>query len=194
MLPDFVKVRKPIAEAVTHTLRQLIRQRPLIGAIQQEYFFEGHAWGAFGEDVDDGRHGFREIQTPSAVPTKELIERGPEALLSRLPELAAAMADQIEKRMLDRIVEAASEGGGKAVVQADMPETFDAWLDNLKALEIDFDSEGAPILPMMVGSGALLARLKSWESDPDNKTKLEAVLRAKREEFDAREGNRTLAD
>src|SRR5689334_11752508 len=111
MLPDFVKVRVPVNEAITRLLRRFVRQRPIISSIQSERFFEGHSWGGYGEEVDAAR-SFRRIETPSEVPTAELIERGPAALLERLPQLANGMADQLEKMMIRRMKEAAEKPDG----------------------------------------------------------------------------------
>ena len=195
MLPDFPSLKAPVIEAFTKELRAAVNARPLLRALHREYHPEGRGFSAMGETDQAQVSRYRRVAMPATLHAEEIIKDGSEALLGKVNDLAAGMAEAIEKGIRERLDKAASEGSPGVHVLTQSPTTFDEYLEGLEKHEIPFDHEGRPHLPRLVHSDpSLEARMRQWFEDDTCRTKMNAFLHRKKAQFDARESDRKLAD
>ncbi len=195
MLPDFPKVKQPITDRVNFALRRLVNSHPMLQGIGREFHQEGRSWAAYGESAEDKRHSYEHYELPHGLPVDELIADGPQAIVSRIPDLARPMAESIVEGLMKRIQEAAADENVTAARSAGNPQTFDEYLDALRGFKIEFGEDGKPRMPtMLITDPSLEPRIRGWLADPECREKLKALVEEKKVEFDARESNRTLAD
>ncbi len=195
MLPDFLYVKEAIARAVNAVLRNMVDASPLVGMVRKERHYEGSGWSPYGEDAEVVGRRYKEIRQPAELGRDDLIEKGPNAIAEMLPKMARAAAAQIEMMMRQTMEDAAAAGSPHAATFQGMPSSCEQIIELLERMQIDFDDEGRPIMPgLVVTDVAVLRRISEFEADPRCRAKLEALLKEKKEAYDAREAARALVD
>jgi hypothetical protein len=87
---------------------------------------------------------------------------------------------------------------GNVISGKGKPFTFDHFLEALEKMLIDFDEDGNPFMPSILISPEDWERIKSdfpkWDTDPENKKKIQSIINKKRDEWYDRESHRKLVD
>jgi len=197
MLPDFPKIKKKHVEAINRYLKDLIHQEPLFSGIREEHHFEGNRM--FYKTVD-GEPNETEYQVASSefmVKREDVIAKGPMAYIENIKGLAEEMNRQKAKYFFDKMKEV-TEKTGNIVDGKGQPINFELFLETIKKMWVDFDDAGNPILPTMVVSPELGAKLSKllpeWERNPEYNKAYKEVIELKRKEWHDRESHRKLVD
>lgn len=91
-----------------------------------------------------------------------------------------------------------TEKTGNAIDAGGRPFSFDLLIAALDKVELDFGSDGKARFPTLVLNPQAYAdvqkKMAEWDKDPSCQSRLEDVIRRKREEFREREARRRLVD
>ena len=140
---------------------------------------------------------YETIEFEQAVGVDELIEKGPEAYLERVPKIAAQIIDAQHKTIFGKINEVTSRTGMVTDARG-KPFSPEMLLESLKKMEISFDQTGEARMPTLVMAPKLADSVKDklpeWDKDPELKRRLNAIIQKKRQEWIDRENSRKLVD
>lgn len=120
-----------------------------------------------------------------------------EEIISIIDEKAEEMGAQMARHHLKIISEAAEEVGN--VVDASNKKLSpDLFLEAIGKMSISFDKDGKPNLPTMIISqkmGDEWRRVAAEaNADPEHNAKFKALMKQKKEEYDAEQASRKLVD
>jgi len=197
MLPDFPGIKGKIRKRLSEEIDKEIRKDPLLSRIRIQHVNEGNVL------TSTSVNGFRETVEYKPIPAdfeitkEEIIDKGPIALFSRIPEISKKVAEG-RSRLLFEKMEEVTERTGKIVDAKSRPLSPQIILDALEIVEIDFDEYGNPIFPDLVIDENQYQKIKDripeWESDLELLRKHRELIEKKRREWIDRESNRKLVD
>jgi len=197
MLPDFPGLKDKGREALTKLMRDLSRQDGLIALIPRGRDFEGDKMSSGTVDGQVRDSEYTTIQTETSIPIEELIEKGFLAHIEHARKAAADMQRQETQMIFKQLIEVTEKTGNK-VDNTGRPLTFETYLDLLNKVWIEFDDNGKPFMPTLVGGPAVSQKFKElmpqWAVDPEFNAKLETIFVNKKKEWDDRESHRKLVD
>lgn len=191
MLPDFVKVKAPVVQALNEQLQKIVGAHPRLSGIGHVHFFEGEDWS----QGDEPGSPFREFSVPFTVENRDVIARGPAVFFEQVPAVAAAHADLLVRRAQEVFEEAAKAGNPNFGFMPSTQFSFEEYLQLIERMEIQFDVGGVAVMPTWEPANQEVEeRIAAWLADPELQKRFDAVIDHKREAWRAREGNRKLAD
>jgi len=197
MLPDFPKIKEKLKEAINRYLQNLVRQEPFLSQIRVEHHFEGNRMSSGTEDGELDQSEYKEISGEFSIKKEDIIAKGPMAFIENVYNTAEEIKKQKAKLVFEKLKEV-TDKTGNVVNGKGQPFTFDLFIEMLEKIWIDFDDQGKPLLPTVVVSPELGAKLKEklpeWESNPEYKERFEDLIERKRKEWNDRESNRKLVD
>lgn len=197
MLPDFPRQKAHFAKRMSQLIAEKIRRNPLLGLIPIHSMREGRAVevespGGFKHLTDIAEASFM-----SSVAEDDLIKKGPTAYLEQVDAIAERFIEA-QHRMLASTVTRVTDEAGMTIDAKGQPFSVEQLIEGLERMSLPFDEKGAPKLPTIVAHPVLAAKIRqemeSLESNPDLKRRYDAAIEAKRQEWLARENNRTLVD
>ncbi|MGD0919732.1 MAG: hypothetical protein ABSB22_25120 [Thermodesulfobacteriota bacterium] len=184
-------------EAINKYLKDLIHQDPLFSEIREEHHFEGNRMSYKTVDGEPDETEYQAASSEFMVKREDVIAKGAMAYIENIKGLAEEMNRQKAKYFFDKMKEV-TEKTGNIVDGKGQPMNFDLFLESIKKVWIEFDDGGNPILPTMVVSPELEAKLSKllpeWEKNPEYKKAYEEVIELKRKEWNDRESHRKLVD
>ncbi len=128
--------------------------------------------------------------------TVDEVKKDPFIIYEKLFESATEFAKQQVQMTITGISEITELTDN--VVQSKGEFTVEDFFESLEKVEIDFDKNGKPRLPSIVGApdfiDKMIAALKKSEHLPENKVKMDKIIDLKRKQWNDRENNRKLVD
>lgn len=167
---------------------------PAMGSISRHRIFEGKQSVIIRPDGEENETKFHAFSADSEIPSKTLLYSSLNEILECFIPVAEAMAKDHEKMFFETMDEVTKKTGN-IVHGGGQPLSHEKILEVLEVIQIDFDSDGSPIMPTMIISPAMEPRLKELMNDPSAKefeAKQNAIIERKRLEWRDREANRTL--
>lgn len=191
VLPDFLKVKERILQALNLALQSIVDAHPRLGDMRRVHFFEGDQWDQGAETGSP----FHEFSIPFAIDRKAVIDRGPAVFFEQVPALGAAHADLLIQRA-QAVFELAAKSGNPNVGRLESTQfTFEEYLELLKRVDIRFDGSGKAVMPTWEPPNREVEeRIAAWLLDPILRLRFDAIIDNKREEWRARESDRKLVD
>jgi hypothetical protein len=112
---------------------------------------------------------------------------------------ARELGDSLGKQRLEGITDELERNPNSGAVAFDLktPITFDSFLVLVGKVRIDFDSNGAAILPEFNDErvqAKIIQDLKVWLQNPEFSTRWDTLIQQKRKDFNEREAHRRLVD
>ena len=159
MLPDFPNVKRKFRERVNEYLRALVRQDPLLSQIREQPYFEGNRMSSIDATGKSTESTYRTVSSQYSIRREDVIAKGPTAFIENIKNVAEEIKKQKAKLLFDRINEA-TEKTGNTVDGKGGPFTFELFMELLGKIVIEFDGRGNPILPTLVISPEIGAKLK----------------------------------
>jgi hypothetical protein len=201
MLPDFRAVKAELTEHALNYMRKHIDTAdPIIRDIRKTVQHEGdvHTYTTtdgeqremdYGTSLEGAIVFTREERTSGDLTVRDVFER--------VHKAADEMVGQSARHMFDIIGKAAEEVGN-TVSAGSGPMTFDLFLETIDRMQVDFDEDtGKPTFQLVMGPELAEKTRKladEWESNPEYTARHDALIRRKREEWNAREARRKLVD
>lgn len=120
-----------------------------------------------------------------------------EEIISIIDEKAEDMGAQIARHHL-KIISEAAEDAGNVVDASSKKLSPDLFLEAIGKMSISFDKDGKPNLPTMIISQKMADEWRrvtaEADADPEHNAKFEALMKQKKEEYDAEQASRKLVD
>jgi hypothetical protein len=197
MLPDFPQIKSSIQKEINNYLRGSTKASPIMSKIRVVRQFEGDSMAIQTEDGETDASPYEEIREEFKIDLGAIIENGPTALVENIQNAAETMSQKQSELVFKRISEVVDKSG-RTVNGGGKPFSFEVYLEGLQTVDIDFDKDGKPRLPVLCGPPTFAAKvkamLKDLENNQDYKNRFDAVIEEKRKEWNARESNRILVD
>ena len=193
-LQRFPSIHRAFDEAaVAFVARVAQASDPLLARIAEQGVPEGDM---LVQHTPSGKRriDMQEVLTKISVPHRAVRETSVIELAAALQKAGRELAGQKARMLLNCLRQITSETGN--VTSGKGRPGFDAMMDALEKIEIDFDG-GGPNLTMLVGADLheqLSKAIPEWEKDPEKSRRLNALMARKRKAYLARERSRKLVD
>jgi hypothetical protein len=197
MLPDWPETKDEVAQAFVRFIRLEVQARlGLLSEIGQVTVHEGDGTAISRADGSSDEQGFTQLGAEMQISEDEFAGLP----LPRVLDELRGVADQLARARSEHacsVLGAAAEAVGNVVDAAGGSLTADFILRCWETVEIAFDEHGRPQLPTIVlGPGqeeALRQARAQIAQEPELRRRAEDIIRRKREQWLAREADRTLA-
>jgi hypothetical protein len=201
MLPDYPATKKYLQKKFTATIRKETKKDPFIGMIQFRESYEGNTFRFTTNDGFFQKGGYKEISTKFEISKDEIVEKGPDAYFSRVPQIAKDWIE-LETRLLIQKMDEVTRKTGNIVNGKSKPLSPELILDALDKVAISFDEFGNANIPALVvhpdNFEKMKKEFKKYESDPlfmiKYKLLYKLIIDKKRREWLDRESDRKLVD
>ncbi len=198
MLPDYPEEKNKVAEAIIDLTKTIIEQRKgVFSTIRQSRYFEGDSMKLVRGDGSMEERRFKKVEASVIVTKEQLEEKGFDLTKQTVLSLAEQMAEKQVGMMLSHLEEVTRNVGN---VVDGKGQKFNAEMvfEMLEKVDINFDSNGIPKLPMMIsnpsGVDTFRAVLDSLHEDRELKKRYDEIIEAKRKDWNDREGARKLVE
>lgn len=159
--------------------------------IRSYHLFEGSAASMVTENDEPEQTRINRYSSEVRVPSKAVLYGPIEEILEPFRLMGRDMAVEKERMLIETLNEA-TQRVGNVVDARGKPFTFDLFLEMIEKVWIEFDEHGKAIMPTMMAGSAVAAQMSSLDADPANKVKFDALMQRKKEQWLAREADRTL--
>ena len=196
MLPDLRGLKAALADRLSRDVQTAaMRHAPLLSQIKAYRQREGDRYSYETHEGEMCRETYKRFRTP--VTTRILpspIEQEQE-IGRKLDEASRDIAKQHMQLLFTTVTES-SQRAGTAYDAGGRPFHMRMFLDTLEKMWLDFDERGRPVLPTIVMHPdqlkAIGPKLVEWEKDRALQARWNEVIARKKEEWRAREADRTL--
>jgi len=197
MLPDYPRIKKGLEQKFLEAIENEIKKDPLISRIKFHQVHEGDELtvstiDGYSETVD-----YKLLTSNFGITNDEIIEKGPEVIFSKVPEIAKDIIQQQSKLIIETM-DKATQKTGNIVNAKSKPLSPELILEGLKKIAIDFDEFGNPIYPVLWLSQKQFEKIKDkipeWEKNPEYKKKQKELIEEKKQEWLDRQNSRKLVD
>lgn len=140
---------------------------------------------------------YKRAQVEYKLDYQALSQMSTEDVVRVIDEKAKDMGSQIAKHQFKILGDVIEETGNK-VDAGGQKLSLDLFLESISKMSISFDRNGEPILPTIVISPKMADDWKRLiteaEGNIEHKAKLDALMKQKKEEYDAEQASRKLVD
>jgi len=140
---------------------------------------------------------YKKVQADYKLEYAKLINMTPEAMLAMIDEKARDIGNQMAKHQFEVLNETIEETGNSVDAKG-QKITPDLILETMSKMSIPFDKDGNPKMPTLVINPKMSDEFKrviaEAEADPKHKAKFDALMKQKKEEYDAEQAGRKLVD
>jgi hypothetical protein len=198
MLPDYPSLKdRMMKERVAAFEREMNASMPIVSKFKKIRFHEGHAYSLERTDGVIETQEFLTIKEPVVISAQLDFDQTVSQVNQRMTSLAQDMATHMERVFASNFERVTAEVGN-AINANGAPFTLELYLDALDRIDVEFDSFGFPIWPILSGHPATLEALRReferFRSSSQLRDRAEAIVRKKREEWRVRESSRRLVN
>jgi hypothetical protein len=197
MLPDYPSIKRKIKKKFVEAVEKEIQKDPLLSTIKSHHVREGDRLTSSSIDGYSESVEYKTMTAKFEITKEEIINKGPDAIFSKVDELAKEMVKQKSQLIFNKMEEV-TERTGQVVDAKSKPLSPQLILEGLEKVAIDFDEYGKPIFPSLVLSHDQYEKIKDkipkWEADPEFQKKHKELIEKKRQEWIDRENCRKLVD
>lgn len=199
MLPDFPSIKSQLQSLLSKRLQYRIRAGdPVVAMIGHSVQHEGDRRIYGTVEGKQKELDYKELESSFSISRDEIKSLTPEDIIERIDKAAKEMSGHMARTIFATINQATEEAGTK-IDWGGKPFTYEAYLEVLDKVWIDFDEETKrPDMPILVMSPALYAKIKDkipeWEKNEEYARRFDEMMKRKYEEWYARECNRKLVD
>ena len=197
MLPDFPRIKKRWAQVSLQFVAEQSSRDNIISMFQRHRHFEGDRMPTGLPEPDPEDPGYKQLSAKLEVDIKDIIEKGPNAVLEKIKETSEVMKRQQSKLLFDTMNKVTTHTGNTIDAEG-KPFSPELFLKMIEKMDIDFDENGNPLMPTIVVSPEqgkkIQEKAAEWEADPKGTKDFEELIEKKRKEYNDRESNRKLVD
>jgi hypothetical protein len=197
MLPDFLVIKRQIADDLTNRLRSEQRQDSLFSLFKQFRQHEGDRFTMIREDQTAHTSRYRRVEMEGTLKVDDVLRSGTKAVRDMLDTMGEGLAKD-EAQAFMSMMDQATEEAGTVVHGKGQPFSAEHFIEAISKIELSFDDNGNWEMPTMIMHPLQEARfhavMKQIDDTADVKARVTAIVDKKREEWLAREARRTLVD
>lgn len=153
-------------------------------------FSHGHSWEAPANELGDKSGTFEKLAAELEIQLSDIAEGRAQVIFDAIDQVALSIHDQMERRMLETMVEA-TERTGKVVDAAGRP-VLEAIYEMLDKMELSLGEDGELAMPSLFvhpsQAPKILAELNS--AGPETKERIELLKERKKEAAHIKEQDR----
>lgn len=197
MMPDFPIAKRAVAVAQEKYFQFAVTKHlgGFFGAIPRRALKEGQAMRQEYNKAMIHETAMTPIQSSLSLTTDEVIINR-FIIFEKLWETASDFARQQVQMTIRNIDEVTSLTGN--VIDSRGDYTVEHFFQSIERVSIDFDEDGNPKMPGIVGSPEtvekIISVLKATEHLPESKARMESIMALKKKQWNDRENNRKLVD
>lgn len=197
MLSDFPLAKKNILQFLLKYLEKKVLEYSggFVGRIPKSVMHEGSRIRIEYEDGTADESELASVRVTAEIDTPKLLKNKDEIFLL-LDEMAREQAAKQANLVLDKISEATERIGNTIPIQGEI--TPNDFLAMLEKVEIDFKSDGSPIVPVIIADTSILKSIprvfKIIENDPTLLHRFQEIMTKQKQNWDDRTANRKLVD
>lgn len=197
MLPDWPEAKSELANALGRFVRLMVQERlGFLSEIREMTVHEGDRTSISRADGSSDEQCFTQLGAEMRIPEDEFAGLPIPQLLEKLCDVAEQLARARSEHAFSALG-AAAEAVGNVVNADGSSSTADLILQSWEAVEIAFDELGRPLWPtIVVAPGqeeAARSAIAQIAQEPELRQRADRMIRQKREQWLAREADRTLA-
>ena len=199
-LPKYKEVKGIVEKTISNRFQAVVKNQ--LAPFDDSPNIIQHEGKKLVHNTADDQNSLKDIDYKKAmvehkIHITELADLTLEDIISEIDEKAKDLGAQIARHHLKVIGEAAEEVGN--VVNASNKKLSpDLFLETLSKMSISFDQDGNPNLPTMIISQKMSEEWRrvaaEADADPEHKAKFDALIKQKKEEYDAEQASRQLVD
>ncbi len=195
MLPDFQKLKQEIQKYLQAFFQKASEQDQLLQMVGRIKHYEGDRTSNKSEDGYESESSYTDLESPMEILPEEIIAQGPNAFVKH----GLAMAEDMKRQMIQDMFKHISEGVervGNTVNTDGKPFSAELYLAALEKKSISFNDDGTPHQQTVVGVEEEYVKKtnEQLENDPKLRARYDEIMKKKKEEWDASEGDRKLVD
>jgi hypothetical protein len=197
MIPDFPELKKSIYKNLRSFFQQESHNDSMFAMASHTRHYEGDLNKFKSIDGHETESPYKRVEGSMNIPIEEIIEDGPNAFIKHGRAMAEDMKKQAVQNMFSSLNEAV-ESVGNTLNAGGQPLTPEHILQMLEKMFIPFNDDGTPSMLSLVVHPDMRERVLAvgaqLEGDPQLKARHAEIMKKKKEEWDASEGNRKLVD
>lgn len=198
MLPDFPDFKREILRRLQARIRAGAMADPLLALMPAFVIHEGHLSRISREDGSTQDMGFDlPLSASTEISVDDMATSGPKASLDAVDKMAETLQEQMAKRAIKSIEEAA-ESVGNSISAGGKPFSPDLYFQMLETMELSFSSDGTWEPPKLLANPETAAKgervLELIASDPDLRAQRDRIIEKQRGAWRVREARRKLVD
>lgn len=197
MLPDFVELKRLIAERMASSIREDLEAAPLLSRVGHHHIHEGDRFTIARRDGSEESKRFQRVEASTEISTEDIRAGGSQVIQRARARLVEQLRGSSTRMLLDT-ARRASEEVGNVLHAGGQPLSAELMLEILEKMDFSFSPEGQWEPPTIVFHPSMEERARMeferLERDPELKARMDALIVRKREESCAREADRKLVD
>lgn len=186
MLPDFPDMKEKLQKVHLYMMEKY--SSAYMGAfsdMQRYRIFEGNRFVMIREDGSVEETELAEMKVGMKIDTREIENMTPDIISCKYADAAKDMARQQTEHFYGQFDNAVSKVGN--VLDANgKPFSIDHLFESLEKIQIDFDKDGRPDMPMMVVGQDIFESVSEVisrsQTDPECEKRFKELMERKREE------------
>jgi len=199
MLPDFPKIISELNNLINIRLRNRVRTGDPV--ISMAHYISQHEGDQLVLGTIDGNQketDYKNFESVFRISRDKIKSLTIEDILKKVDSVAEEMTGHMARTMFASIEQAVKENRTE-IDQDGKPFTFEAFLEGLDKIWIDFDEKtGQPHMPSLVMHPNLYAKIKDklleWERNEEYRKRFDEIMKRKYKEWYDRESNRKLVE
>lgn len=196
MLPDWPQLKREIWEELDFFMKE--RHLLYLGAFSEsprQQVFEGRSSEIIRPDGEIDETEFKTISAEFSYDSNELSQLTLGDVLRKLDGVAKEMAEKFQQSAYEALARMCDKHGNTIEGKGE-PLSPDLIIESWEKIMIPFDPNGRPRFPTLhIDKGmaeVVQNSLKRLEEDPKYRTRVEALIESKRQQWNAREADRKL--
>ncbi len=192
MLPDFPKVRILAHEILMKWFhKQVFQKTGIMQDIPKEEIHEGNRMELQRYNGTKQKVSMKPTVSEMRLERDKFEEKGLPAVLEAMDQTAADMAGKQAKYFFEQLDDICDQSGQTYDAKG-QPLSFDLILDQLETIQIDFDENGQPLMPILVSGREIQEKFGKLVITNEQEKRLEEIIEQKRSEWHYRESDRKL--
>jgi len=194
MLPDYPTSKAQLHELLTRPLA-MAQHAGIFSQMKTRRMFEGHKMGLIREDGSMDITEPRRFTSDIQIDLKEVGSMTTAGIFQKMVEQARDLHSKQSRALFEKMHESIAEAGNVRNLQG-APLTPEVFLEHFKRFQVEFEDDGKPRMPTIVGGPEVVEDFRSIldkiGQDPLLKSKFAEIMDEKKRAWRDRESSRKL--
>jgi hypothetical protein len=197
MLPDFLRLKQVLGPIIARSIQADSSNDPILSQITRHRIHEGDRFTLVRSDGSSETKDFQAMEASVEITAEEIRDTGLDAIGRAKAELAGQFKAAASKSLFETVMRATDEVGNN-LDAGGRPLSAEMILEMFEKMEFGFSPDGTWRPPQIVVGPGMAERaaeeMRRLNSEPELKSRFDAMIERKREEWRVREADRKLVD